>query len=76
MNEERIGRYPFAHGYVLETTHGYYPLGAWGFAANLGDDRLQAESKLRWWLDKSPGEYRIYDNSTGEVIDAVSLNEP
>jgi hypothetical protein len=58
-------------GYVLETTHGYYPLGTWGFAANLGTNRSEAESKLEWWLSKSPGEYRMYDNNSGEIVDAV-----
>lgn len=59
-------KYPANQVWVLETTHGYYPLGTWGFAAYLGNDEAEARAKFDYWDAKSPGEYRLYDNRQEE----------
>jgi hypothetical protein len=61
-------KYPERQVWVLETTHGYYPIGTWGFAANLGSDEAEARTKLEWWLSKNPDEYRLYNNHTEQII--------
>lgn len=68
-------KYPDNQVWVLETQHGYYPLGTWGFAANLGRDEADARAKLEYWHAKTPGNYRLYNNQTGEVIHAGSDNQ-
>lgn len=69
MSQAEAQRYPGSQTWVLETTHGYYPLGTWGFAANLGAETDPALRKLLWWREKSPGVYRLYNNQTGETVE-------
>ncbi|HEX8177832.1 MAG TPA: hypothetical protein VF543_22275 [Pyrinomonadaceae bacterium] len=61
-------KYPDNQVWVLETQHGYYPLGTWGYATYLGSDETEARAKLEYWHKTAPGEYRLYNNETNEVV--------
>jgi hypothetical protein len=71
----KMSKYSDNQVWVLETQHGYYPLGTWGFAAYLGEDNSKARAKLAYWHSKTPGEYRLYNNQTGEIVYAEAEDE-
>lgn len=60
------GNKKYTYAFVIETQHGYYPVGAWGFAC-VGGSTIEEASQI---LHRLGDGYRIVD-ANGDVVPAV-----